>query len=69
LLQPVAPGGQATFVFTVTAPATAGNHVFRWRMVQDAVEWFGDYTPTVVVRVPAPDPDPEPCPPKPRVCN
>jgi RHS repeat-associated protein len=61
----VASGSQATFNFTVTAPATAGTYNFQWRMVQDGVEWFGDLTPNVVVTVnpqsggnPNPEPDP-----------
>jgi hypothetical protein len=38
---PVAPGQQVTFNFTVTAPANPGTYNFRWRMVQDGVQWFG----------------------------
>jgi len=30
--------------FTVTAPATEGEYRFSWRMVQDGVEWFGEWT-------------------------
>jgi RHS repeat-associated protein len=37
----VAPNGEVTFNFTITAPATPGAYSFRWRMVQDYVEWFG----------------------------
>jgi hypothetical protein len=48
---PVAPGQQVTFQFTVTAPADPGTYDFQWRMVQDAVEWFGDFTPDVPVQV------------------
>lgn len=40
----VPPGGQVTFSFNVTAPSVAGTYSFQWRMVQDAVEWFGDFT-------------------------
>lgn len=47
----VTPGDIGTFNFTVTAPATAGNYNFQWRMVQDGVQWFGDITPNVVVAV------------------
>jgi len=51
----VPPGSSYTFYFTVTAPAAAGSYNFQWRMVQEGVEWFGDYTPNVVVSVsPAP---------------
>src|SRR5947207_10662850 len=48
---PVAPGDQVTFNFNVTAPSTPGSYNFPWRMVQDGVEWFGDYTPNGVVDV------------------
>jgi hypothetical protein len=47
----VAPGSEVTFAFAVTAPSTAGTYNFQSRMVQDAVEWFGDYTPNVSVTV------------------
>lgn len=43
LTQPVAPGGQVTFNFTVSAPGT-GKWNFQWRMVQEGVEWFGAQT-------------------------
>ncbi|MEO7318478.1 MAG: hypothetical protein ABIZ56_05770 [Chthoniobacteraceae bacterium] len=46
----VAPGQQATFSFTITAPAP-GTHIFQWRPIQEKVAWFGDYTPTVTVTV------------------
>ena len=47
----VPPGGEVTFTFTVTPPRTIGNYNFQWRMVQDGVEWFGSYTPNVVISV------------------
>jgi uncharacterized protein affecting Mg2+/Co2+ transport len=50
----VAPGGQVTFTFNVTAPSTSGSYNFQWRMVHDGVVWFGDTTPNVVVTVGAP---------------
>ncbi|MFZ3555057.1 C1 family peptidase [Streptomyces sp. BH055] len=40
--------GEATFAFHVTAPAQLPAH-YQWRMVQDAVEWFGEFTPGVLV--------------------
>jgi plastocyanin len=57
----VAPGQSVTFTFTVTAPAQSGSYPFQWRMVQDGVQWFGDYTPLTNVSVtggsaPAPTP-------------
>ena len=43
------PDQEKTFVFTITAPSTSGIYNFQWRMVQDSVEWFGDYTENVEV--------------------
>jgi hypothetical protein len=47
----VPPGGQVTFNFTVTAPSTAGIFQLQFAMVQEWVEWFGAFTPTVTVEV------------------
>ncbi|HWT03608.1 MAG TPA: M4 family metallopeptidase [Pyrinomonadaceae bacterium] len=47
----VSPGSYYTFYFNVTAPSTPGYYNFQWRMVQEGVEWFGDYTANVVVNV------------------
>ena len=47
----VPPNTEVTFTFTVTAPATTGTYNFQWRMVQDAVEWFGAYAPNVPIGV------------------
>ncbi len=56
LTQAVPPGGQVTINFVVNAPAP-GKYNFQWRMVQEGVEWFGAFTPNVVVTVKLP-----PCP-------
>lgn len=48
---PVLPGEEATFAFRITAPSSTGFFRFRWRMLQEAVEWFGDYTADIRVRV------------------
>ena len=45
----VPPGADATFNFTVTAPA-AGSHSFQWRMVQENVQRFGALTTNVNVQ-------------------
>jgi hypothetical protein len=50
---PVAPGGQVTLSFNVTAPSTPGTYNFQWQMVQEGVTWFGDFTPNVAVTVQA----------------
>ncbi|MFP5261224.1 MAG: NBR1-Ig-like domain-containing protein [Blastocatellia bacterium] len=47
----VAPGSDATFSFSVTAPSTAGTYGFQWRMFQDGVGYFGAFTPGVGVSV------------------
>ena len=47
----VAPGAEATFDFDVTTPAITGTYTFQWRMVQEMVTWFGDFTATVPVVV------------------
>ncbi|MBI1930743.1 DUF5010 domain-containing protein [Candidatus Poribacteria bacterium] len=39
----IAPGEQKTFTFNVQAPLTPGTYNFQWRMVQEFVEWFGDF--------------------------
>jgi hypothetical protein len=51
LPKPVAPGEEATFDFTITAPSRPGTYKFGWRMVQDTVAWFGLASPAVSVRV------------------
>ncbi len=48
---PVAPGQEARFQFVVTAPTTSGSYTFQWRMLQEGVEWFGEMTPAVTIRV------------------
>ena len=47
----VIPGQQVTFNFMVTAPSTAGGCNFQWRMLQEDIAWFGDYTPNIAVNV------------------
>ncbi|MDP3051991.1 MAG: DUF4214 domain-containing protein [bacterium] len=47
----VAPGQQKTFSFNITAPAVPGAYNFQWRIVQEFVEWFGEYTPNIQITV------------------
>lgn len=47
----ITSGGQKTFSFNVTAPSTAGSYNFQWRMVQDGVEWFGDFSSNISIQV------------------
>ena len=53
LANTVAAGESATFSFTVTAPSAPGRYDFQWRMIQDGVGWFGEFTSNVVVQVTA----------------
>jgi hypothetical protein len=50
----VLPGETVTFQFDIVAPARPGTHKFRWRMLQEGVEWFGTFTPGVAIRVASP---------------
>ena len=47
----VAPGAVATFTFPLRAPGVIGNYNHQWRMVQEGVGAFGDFTPNVVIAV------------------
>jgi Ig-like domain from next to BRCA1 gene len=51
----VPPDSAVTFQFTLTAPSAPGTYDFQTRLVQDGVEWFGDYTPNVRVQVAVPE--------------
>jgi hypothetical protein len=50
LASSVAPGGNATFSFTITAPATAGTYNFQWQMQKGATS-FGALSTNVAVTV------------------
>jgi hypothetical protein len=43
-----------TFQFNIQAPQLPGDHRFQWRMVQEMVEWFGDYTPDTSIGISPP---------------
>ncbi len=47
----ILPGHSKTFSFQVTAPSTPGSYNFQWRMLQEAVEWFGEVGDNVSVTV------------------
>jgi hypothetical protein len=47
----VAPGDEVTFDFPITAPTAPGTYHFQWRMVQELVTWFGDFTADVPIVV------------------
>jgi hypothetical protein len=46
--------GQKTFVFTITAPPTAGTYNFQWKMLQEGNVWFGALSPNVAITVSQP---------------
>jgi NTE family protein len=52
----IARSAQATFAFTVTAPAAPGTYNFQWQMLQEGVEWFGDPSENVAVTLEVPEP-------------
>jgi hypothetical protein len=49
----IAPGETAEFDFTITAPLAPGVRNFQWQMVHEGVQWFGEFTPNVVINVEA----------------
>ncbi|MEN9841229.1 MAG: hypothetical protein RL376_1029 [Verrucomicrobiota bacterium] len=48
---PTAPGQDQVFTFNITAPASPGTYSFQWLMLQEGVEWFGEITPLVSLRI------------------
>jgi hypothetical protein len=48
---PVAPNETVTFEFVITAPSTPGTYNFQRRMLQEGYQWFGAFTPNLVVTV------------------
>jgi len=47
----IPPQEYAVFNFSVTAPSIPGTYNFQWRMLQENVEWFGDYTQNMPITV------------------
>lgn len=45
--QLVPPGNSVVFNFNITAPSSPGTRPFQWRMVQELITWFGDFTPEI----------------------
>ena len=54
LISDVPPNTDVTFYFTVAAPSLPGNYNFRWQMLQEGVQFFGDATTNVPITVLAP---------------
>jgi hypothetical protein len=47
----IQPSQDALFRIVATAPLAPGRRAFQWRMLQEGVQWFGDYTNTILVDV------------------
>lgn len=47
----VAPGQVVDIPFRVRAPATPGTYNFQWRMLQEGVAWFGEFSTNQLIRV------------------
>ena len=47
----VLPGQTAVIRFDIKAPAVAGNYSFQWRMLQEGVRWFGQYSSNSTIKV------------------
>jgi hypothetical protein len=50
----IKPGQSKTFTFDITAPNTPGTYDFQWRMVHEGVEWFGDFSQNLKIKVETP---------------
>ena len=48
---PVQPGQNGLFSFDVVAPANQGNYLMQWSMIQQGIEWFGDWAVPLFVQV------------------
>jgi hypothetical protein len=51
----VLPSQSYTFTATLVAPTEEGTYPFQWRMLQDAVEWFGETSENIEMDVVASD--------------
>ncbi|MHC4841942.1 MAG: NBR1-Ig-like domain-containing protein, partial [Planctomycetota bacterium] len=49
----VRPKETYTFSITLNAPAKAGSYSMQWRMVQDGVQWFGEFSEKLSITVTA----------------
>ncbi len=48
---PVAPGAQARFRFTITAPDVPGDYAFQWQLLCAGQGWFGESSPRLDIEV------------------
>ncbi|MFF8029248.1 FAD-binding protein [Streptomyces sp. NPDC007896] len=49
-----APGATVDFSFDIIAPQVPGYYEFQWRMVEEWIGWFGEYTPRVTIGISPP---------------
>ena len=47
----VNPGQTHQYQFEIIAPSSLGNYNFQWKMVNDAVDWFGGKSNNVLVEI------------------
>ncbi|MFH0979247.1 MAG: hypothetical protein V1837_08185 [Candidatus Woesearchaeota archaeon] len=47
----IAPGQSKTFSFSITSPGAATVQNFQWKMVNEMVRWFGDYSTNVPITI------------------
>jgi alpha-tubulin suppressor-like RCC1 family protein len=47
----VASGHAVTFQFTARGPSVLGVSHFQWRMVQEGIQWFGEFSPNTSIQV------------------
>eukprot|EP00026_Physarum_polycephalum_P005621 Phypoly_transcript_05656.p1 GENE.Phypoly_transcript_05656~~Phypoly_transcript_05656.p1 ORF type:complete len:532 (+),score=60.94 Phypoly_transcript_05656:165-1760(+) len=45
------PGQEVTYNFVITLPNSTGTYQFRWQMVQELVDWFGQMTPSIPITI------------------
>ena len=48
------PGAEWAFTFYITAPTEVGSYNFQWRMVEEGIGWFGEFTENLLITVEEP---------------
>jgi len=47
----IVPGANVSFTFNVSVPDSASVYNFQWRMIQEGVNWFGDFSHNRLINV------------------
>jgi hypothetical protein len=47
----IAPNQTKTFVLSVTAPTAPGSYNFKWQMLKEGMEWFGDASQNISISI------------------